>query len=76
MCIRDSMRTALYQMFCTVRYQSDQMVRADCGTLAAGNAFFLVDYCHAVDYMDGVKGAGLYAGAVAHTAVNLSLIHI
>ena len=61
--------TALYQMFLLIRYQFDQMSRADVNTFAAGLAGVLVYNCHAVHYMDRVKLTGLYTGAFAKTAV-------
>ena len=57
-----------------VGHQLDQVVGAGSHALAAGNTFFLIHHGHAVHHVDGVKGAGLYAGAVAHTSVSAGLL--
>ena len=64
---------ALYQMLCAVRHKLDQSLWTGSHTFTAGHTFFLVNHCHAVNHVDGIKLTGLYTGAKSHTAVAAGL---
>ena len=68
------MGTALYQVLRLVGNQFNQVVGTGGHALAAGNAFLLVNHCHAVHHMDGVKGTCLYTGAVTHASIGTCLL--
>ena len=68
------MRRTLNQMLCIIWNQFDQVVWTCSHAFAAGYAFFFVYYGYAVYHMNGVEGAGFYAGSVSHTAVGAGLL--
>ena len=68
------MGAALNEVLRRIRHELDQMVRTGGHTFAAGHTFLLIDNSHTVNHVNGVKGAGLHAGAISHTAVDAGFL--
>ena len=63
------LREAADNIMRVVRYQFNQVVRADADALAAGTAVFFADDCAAVDNLNCVKRTCLCTGTFAQTAI-------
>ena len=72
-CFSFVLGTAGHHLFLIIRDQLNDLLRTFCHAFAAGLTFFFVYLCNAVDNVDRIKGADLYAGAITQTAVSTGL---
>ena len=59
------LRVAGHCLWCLVRNKLDESLWTSADTLTASYTLFLIYHCNAVYHVNGIKGTGLYAGAVA-----------